>query len=238
LPRIVERGVARGNLSGWIYVTTFPDIAVIVPAHNEELYVERALRSLVHQSLPDDMYEIILVDDGSEDATARIAEKFAPHVRLLTNETCLGLPASINRGIQEANARYVVRVDADDYVHPDFLRILHLFLDLNPHMSAIACDYFKVNADEEHVSREAVDASPIGCGIMFRKERLVEIGLYDESFLMAEDLDLRLRFERKWPIHRVELPLYRYRFHGENMTSDREGYDGYIERAMRKNAGE
>mgnify|MGYP003350147322 FL=1 len=128
-----------------------------------------------------------------------------------------------------------MRVDADDYVHPDFLRILHLFLDLNPHMSAIACDYITVNADEEHVSREAVDAAPIGCGIMFRKERLVEIGLYDESFLMAEDLDLRLRFERKWQIHRVELPLYRYRFHGENMTSAREDYDGYIERAMRKN---
>ena len=46
---------AHDNLSGSTEVTTFPDIAVIVPAHNEELYVERALRSLVYQTLDDEL---------------------------------------------------------------------------------------------------------------------------------------------------------------------------------------
>ncbi len=50
------------------------------------------------------------------------------------------------------------------------------------------------------------------------KGRLIEIGLYDDSFLMAEDPDLRLRVERRWPIHRQALPLYRYRMHEDNMT--------------------
>ena len=69
---------------------------------------------------------------------------------------------------------------------------------------------------------------------MFRKDRLIELGLYDESFLMAEDVDLRLRFERRWRMHRVELPLYRYRIHGENMTHNREAHAEHIERARRK----
>ena len=69
---------------------------------------------------------------------------------------------------------------------------------------------------------------------MFRKERLIELGLYDESFLMAEDLDLRLRFEQRWQMHRVELPLYRYRLHGENMTVDAETHEAHQERARRK----
>ena len=70
---------------------------------------------------------------------------------------------------------------------------------------------------------------------MFRKDRLIEIGLYDEEFHMAEDLDLRLRFERQWPIHRVELPLYRYRMHTENMTKAKHVYEQYKALAIKKN---
>jgi glycosyltransferase involved in cell wall biosynthesis len=177
--------------------------------------------------------EVIVVDDGSTDATAKIAERF--DVIVLRNEQQLGLPASINRAIRAANARYVVRVDADDYIHHDFLRVLHLYLDLNPYMQAIACDYFVVDENEEHLAHTDAFEHPIGCGIMFRKDRLIEIGLYDETFLMAEEIDLRLRFEKHWKIHRCELPLYRYRRHGENMTEAVDEYELHKERARQKN---
>jgi glycosyltransferase involved in cell wall biosynthesis len=212
------------------------DVAVVMAAHNEEPYIERALRSCLAQSLDSSAYEVIVVDDGSTDATARIAQRFG--VALLRNESQLGLPASINRAIRAANARYVVRVDADDYIHHDFLTVLHLFLDLNPYMHAIACDYFLVDDSEEHLAHVDCFEHPIGCGIMFRKDRLIEIGLYDESFLMAEEVDLRLRFENQWPIHRCELPLYRYRRHGENMTQAVHEYERHKERALRKNRGD
>lgn len=205
-------------------------------ARDEERYIERALRSCLHQSAPRDLYEIIVIDDGSTDATRRIAEGF-DRVQVLANGSQLGLPASLNRGLKEAHCRFVVRVDADDYVHHDFVRVLSLFLELNPHMDAVACDYFTVDEHEEHLEHVNCLESPIGCGIMFRKERLIELGLYDESFLMAEDLDLRLRFERRWKMHRVELPLYRYRLHGENMTADVDTHKAHRERALRKNGG-
>ena len=210
------------------------DVAVVMAAHNEERYIERALRSCLHQSAPGDLYEIVVIDDGSTDATRRIAETF-DGVRVLTNEVRLGLPASLNRGLQTAHCRFVVRVDADDYVHHDFIRVLSLFLDLNPYMDAVACDYLTVDEREAHLEQVNCLDRPIGCGVMFRKERLIELGLYDESFLMAEDLDLRLRFEQRWKMHRVELPLYRYRLHGENMTADVGTHRAHQERALRKN---
>jgi len=212
------------------------DVAVVMAAHNEERYIERALRSCLQQSAPLDLYEVFVIDDGSTDATHRIAEGFAG-VQVLANETQLGLPASLNRGLKAAHSRFVVRVDADDYVHHDFIRVLSLFLELNPYMDAVACDYFTVDEHEEHLEHVNCLERPIGCGVMFRKERLIELGLYDESFLMAEDLDLRLRFEQRWSMHRVELPLYRYRLHGENMTTDVDAHRAHQERAFRKNKG-
>jgi glycosyltransferase involved in cell wall biosynthesis len=216
-------------------VVAMSEVAIIIAAHNEERFIERALRSCLDQSLTRSLYSIVLVDDGSDDATLRIAQQYEPDVAVVVNDAQIGLPASINRGVRHAKSRFVVRVDADDYVHTDFLRVLYLYLDSNTYMDAVACDYYLVDEHEAHVERRNCLEHPIGCGIMFRKERLVAIGLYDESFLMAEDLDLRLRFEEHWPVHRVELPLYRYRLHGENMTRDRGEYDAFIERAKDKN---
>jgi glycosyltransferase involved in cell wall biosynthesis len=212
------------------------DVAVVMAARNEERYIERALRSCLNQSAPRDLYEIFVIDDGSSDATSRIAETFRG-IQVLANESQLGLPASLNRGLKAAHSRFVVRVDADDYVHHDFIKVLSLFLELNPYMDAVACDYVTVDEHEAHLEHVNCLDRPIGCGVMFRKERLIELGLYDESFLMAEDLDLRLRFERHWKMHRVELPLYRYRLHGENMTTDVDTHREHRERAFRKNRG-
>jgi glycosyltransferase involved in cell wall biosynthesis len=212
------------------------DVAVIMAAHNEERYIERALRSVLNQSAPRDWYEVYVVDDGSTDATRRIATDFAENVVVLQHEVQMGLPAALNTGLRAAHTRFVVRIDADDYVHHDFLRVLTLFLDLNPYMDAVACDYYTVDSQEEHLEHVDCMEHPIGCGIMFRKDRLIALGLYDESFLMAEDLDLRLRFEKQWRVHRVELPLYRYRLHDENMTLDREAHAHHVDRAQRKNS--
>jgi hypothetical protein len=106
---------------------------------------------------------------------------------------------------------------------------------MNPYMDAIACDYLTVDEHEEHIERVNCLERPIGCGIMFRKDRLIELGLYDESFLMAEDLELRLRFEKRWLMHRLELPLYRYRLHEQNMTGDVAAYEQHKSRALLKN---
>ena len=89
--------------------------------------------------------------------------------------------------------------------------------------------------DSETVVRHADCAvEPIGCGIMFRIEQLIDVGLYDEDFLAREDQDLRLRFEKKYRIDRVALPLYRYRRHDANMTNDLDRMRDYAEALVEK----
>ena len=56
---------------------------------------------------------------------------------------------------------------------------------------------------------------------MFKKTQLIKIGMYDETFLMNEEKDLRIRFEKKYKISRIDIPLYRYRKHEKNMTNDK-----------------
>ena len=55
---------------------------------------------------------------------------------------------------------------------------------------------------------------------MFRYQQLIDIGLYDEKFLLNEEKDLRIRFLKKHKIGRIQLPLYRYRMHESNMTKN------------------
>ena len=85
-----------------------PKISVIVAAYNQEQFIGRCLRSLLHQTLPHDDYEIIVVDDGSTDKTPYALElfydPFESVVKVLTNKKNLGLPASLNRAIQKASA--------------------------------------------------------------------------------------------------------------------------------------
>lgn len=215
-------------------MTRVPTISVLVPVHNQEKYIGRCLRSLLSQNYPREAFEIIVVDDGSHDRTAYALELFRDEITLVRNDTNLGLPASLNRGIRATSAPYIVRVDSDDYVNANFLSILNLFLANNLYMDAVACDYLLVNDREEVLARKSCMEDPIACGIMFRTEQLIDIGLYDESFLLHEDRDLRYRFLQKYNIHRLELPLYRYRRHENNITNDNEAMEHHMANLIQK----
>jgi glycosyltransferase involved in cell wall biosynthesis len=205
-----------------------PTVSVIVPVFNHEKYIGRCIRSLMAQDYPREDFEIIVIDDGSNDRTPYALELFHDEITLIKNETNRGLPASLNRGIHASTAPYVVRVDSDDYVNAYFLRILSMSLSNNLYMDAVACDYLTVDEREEVLGRNNCLENPIACGIMFRTEQLIDIGLYDESFLLHEERDLRFRFLEKYSIHRLELPLYRYRRHDKNITNDKEAMEHHM----------
>jgi len=69
---------------------------------------------------------------------------------------------------------------------------------------------------------------------MFRTEQLIDIGLYDESFLLHEERDLRYRFVQKYRIHRLELPLYRYRRHETNLTNNAQATAHHMSSLIQK----
>lgn len=201
-------------------MSTSTSVSVIVAAHNEERYLGRCLRSLLAQRFERSRYDVIVIDDASTDRTSAVLATFGDSITVLRNETNQGLPASLNRAITATHSKFIVRVDADDYVNSAFLDVMYMFLADNPQFDAAACDYLLVDDREEIISRRDAIKEPIACGIMFRTEQLIDIGLYDESFLRHEDRDLRLRFLDRYTIHHVPLPMYRYRRHDDNITND------------------
>ena len=73
---------------------------------------------------------------------------------------------------------------------------------------------------------------------MFRKSQIIDIGLYDEYFLYHEDKDLRIRFEKKYSIFRLELPVYRYRRHNSNMTNNNLSLEKFKDKLIKKHGKE
>ncbi len=133
-------------------------------------------------------------------------EKLADNKKTSGNST----PVTINECVNLALGRYVVRVNSADYVHRNFLFIMKLFLDANRHYQAVAMDYLKVNEFENSFGMTNCFEEQISFGIMYRKECLKEAGLDDTEFQQTEGNQLRVCFEKKFKIGRLEFPLYRY----------------------------
>ena len=127
---------------------------------------------------------------------------------------------SLNIGIRKAKGSLIVRVDSDDWVHEDFLNIMSTFLFINQDLDAVACDYVLTNENEKNIKVENCEKKPIGCGIMFRTQQLLNLGLYNESFKYAEEEALRKIFLKKHSITRIPLNLYRYRQHKNNRSKN------------------
>ncbi len=186
-------------------------ISVIIPVYNCASWIARSLRSILDQSLSRNDYEIIVVNDGSTDNLIEVIEPYMDDIVFINQEQNKGLPFSLNQGILKSRGRFVIRLDGDDYVHRDYLKIPYMFLTLNPEMDAVAVDYIKVDEQENVLSRNNCLEDPIGCAIMFRHEQLVGLGLYNENQKLHEEKELMFRFRKKHSLTRIPLPLYRYR---------------------------
>ena len=76
--------------------------------------------------------------------------------------------------------------------------------------------------DNSDLKIDRIISKPIACGIMFKHSHIVEIGLYDKSFLAREEEELIIRFKKKYKVTRIPIPLYRYRKHDQNMTGKKK----------------
>jgi len=197
-------------------------VSVIVTSYNYAPFIERCLRSLLDQNFDPKNYEVIVVDDCSTDDTVQILEKFKHYsnFRLIVNQINSGVAESSNIGIRESLGQYVVRVDADDYVSKNFLLFLNEYLEANNGLLGVACDYVKVNNQEEILARFDASIEPISCAIMYRKDMLVVAGLYNKDFRHCEEKELRARLGTAYRIDHLKIPFYRYRIHGHNKTTD------------------
>jgi glycosyltransferase involved in cell wall biosynthesis len=111
-----------------------PLLTVIIGAYNAERYLAEAIDSVLVQTHPN--LELIVVDDGSTDSTAKVAESYGPPVRCIRQENG-GMAASRNRAIPEARGRYFSFLDADDRFPPDKLRSQLAVFEADPELDIV-----------------------------------------------------------------------------------------------------
>ena len=114
-------------------------VSVIVPAYNMQDYIAETLRSVLASDSP--QLEVIVVDDGSTDATADVVRRFCEadeRVRLLEQSNG-GACRARNLGISESRGEYVLPVDADDLISPSYIRLAAEILDTQPAVKAVFC---------------------------------------------------------------------------------------------------
>jgi glycosyltransferase involved in cell wall biosynthesis len=194
--------------------------SIIITSYNYGRFIERCLRSCLNQRMVDNTNEIIVVDDASTDNTLEIIEKFKrfPNVYVIANQTNVGVAEAANIGIRAAVGQYVVRVDADDYISEWFVFFLRSYLEKNHDAFGVCCDYELIDEHENITTRCYANERPVSCGIMYRRDLLVQAGLYNSSFRHREEEELRQRVGDYYRLLHFRMPLYRYRMHGTNKT--------------------
>ncbi len=199
-------------------------VSIIITSYNYGAFIERCLRSCNEQSLPKSEYEIIVVDDFSSDNTETIVGNlnWINNLTYIKNKKNLGVAATSNVGMRRAKGRYVIRVDADDYVSSDFIYLLSKYLESNPEALGVSCDYFLVDNNEQKIKRVYASEYPVSCGIMYRKDILIKHGMYNPDWRHREEEELRKRMGNLYQIHSLRIPLYRYRQHDNNKTKQKD----------------
>ena len=192
--------------------------SIVITCYNREKLISRCIRSALHQrNINRYDYEIIVVDDFSADRSLEKIMEFDSLIKILKNKKNEGLSFSRNTGIKKAKGKFIVMLDSDDYLAENFLFITGLFLESN-NWDAAATDYFKVNLKGKIIKKESAIKNPIACGILFKKKCLEKIKLYNKNLRINEEVDLMKRFQRKFKLGYINLPLYRYTKHKKSLT--------------------
>ena len=207
-------------------------VSIIITNYNYSNYLSECIGSCLNQKT-NISYEVILVDDGSTDNSLEIASLFKDvRLKIIARHNG-GIEAASNEGIKKSNGKYVVRVDADDYISPNYLHEIVPRLDDSNYQFAYS-DYQVVN-EYGHVQygeklpifnpEEIIERGDfLATGTLYLKSAIIDHGLYNEQTpncgLENYELILKLISSGKVGIH-VSKNLFSYRFHKENISTNR-----------------
>lgn len=199
-----------------------PLVTVIIPVYNGGKFLEEALQSVFDQTYQN--IEIVVVDDGSTDNTAEIAQSFS-QVHYIYQEN-QGVSVARNTAISRAGGEYIAFLDADDIWMPDKLSIQIEYMLGNPEFRITTTD--KTNFLEpgtqlpNHLKQidnwESMEEN-IPSMMMVHHSVFKEIGYYSPDYKASEDTEWIWRaMDAKIPIKKIEKNLVRRRLHGSNLS--------------------
>lgn len=202
-----------------------PEVSVIIPVYNDAQFLDEAIASVFLQT--DQSFEIVVVNDGSDDphSLAILDAVDWPRTTVL-HQSNQGLAAARNAGIAASRGAFIVPLDVDDAIEPQFIEALRTALEENP-SAAYATSWTRLTGDVDAIwiprrfneYQILLSNSNVGC-VLMRRSAFDAVGGYDESMRSGnEDWDLWVRMMAAGH-SMIEVPevLFRYRKHGVTMS--------------------
>ncbi len=213
-----------------------PSVSAVVGAYQAERFIGETLESILGQTRPPD--EVIVVDDGSTDGTARVLERFGERIRVVRQANS-GCAAAFNTAFREARGDYVAECGADDIWEPDKLERQVRALEAHPEIDIVFCaarvfghmegkwgmptaeDPSVGIMDRRRFGRTLYRANPVCPSTTLVRRRLYEqLGAFAED-IATEDYDYWMRAQRAGAVFYYDPSmLVRYRRHERNASSN------------------
>ncbi|MDR7521381.1 MAG: glycosyltransferase [Armatimonadota bacterium] len=205
-----------------------PLVSVIMPVYNAAETIEEAVQSLLQQTYSD--LEIIVVDDGSTDASISLIERYHdPRIRIVRQEHC-GIVRTRNTGCAQARGTYLAVMDSDDVAHEGRIAAQVKFLERQPDVGLLGTHARFVHDDgrewlftppvEDRALRRYLlwDNPFVHSSVMFRRQAFEETGGYTEGIVANEDYRLWIRMARNWRLGMIPQVLLTYRVRGTSAS--------------------
>jgi CMP-N-acetylneuraminic acid synthetase len=222
-----------------------PVVTVYVPCHNYGRFLAQAVDSVLEQSFAE--WELIIIDDGSQDETAEIANRYATlhpfRIQVMQHTPARGLRACANRAIEAARGDYIMRLDADDYLDENALLVMVNYLNQHPDVALVYPNYTYVNEQGDIIGLEnrkkigkevkVLDLPAHGACTLIRKRALKAVGGYSENRDAQDGYELWLKVLHRYPVGNVSTPLFFYRQHGNSMSVNEQHILGSRRRIKR-----
>ena len=203
-------------------------ISVIVPVYNAQEHLSDCVDSLLNQSLKSDLYEIILLNDGSKDQSAEICEKYAKKYSniVFIDKKNEGVSKTRNQGIQIAKGDFVAFVDNDDLVEPDYLATLYQSI-MNSNADAVFSGYTRMTYSGKVLFKETLSQTEWSKYIvmapwakLYRKQILLDNQVKFFNYGIGEDVAFNLQFLSK--ANKVEIigySGYKWMFNDDSVSN-------------------
>jgi glycosyltransferase involved in cell wall biosynthesis len=221
-----------------------PLVSVIIPTHNRGWIVKEAIDSVLDQDFSD--YELMVVDDGSDDNTREILGAYGKAITVLQQPN-RGVSAARNRGIAEAAGGLIAFLDSDDLWLPGKLKTQVKFFEenadamINQTQEIWIRNGIRVNPKKRHhkFSGMIFERSLALClvspsAVMIKKSLFDAVGVFDENLPACEDYDLWLRISCRYPVHLIDFPMIIKRGGHYDQLSKAAGLDKYRIQSLMK----
>jgi glycosyltransferase involved in cell wall biosynthesis len=208
-----------------------PLVTIYITNYNYGKFIRQSIESVLNQTEQD--FELLIIDDGSVDNSREIIEEYRgnPKISIIYQKN-KGLNITNNIAMRASHGKYLMRLDADDFLEPEAVEVMSKVLEQDDELGLVFPDYYYVDAEGQRIGEERrhnfekevslYDQPAHGACTMIRLSFLKELGGYNESFTCQDGYDLWIKFIMHHKVNNVSSPLFSYRRHGNNLTTNEE----------------